>query len=157
MRPSAGDPRLCTFQLGDLLLGVPVTRVQEVMRDQERTRVPLVSNVIHGLINLRGEIVTTIDLRFRLELPQRPPDVDPVHVVVRHDDGVVSLLVDEVGDVCDVADADFEPLPPTVHGVLREFVQGICKAGSRLLLILDVDRLLDLSAANVTSLEGVPR
>lgn len=139
------DPRYCTFWLGDLFLGVPVTRVQEVMRDHERTRVPLVSTVIHGLINLRGEIVTTVELRARLGLPERPAGREPINVVVRHDDGVVSLLVDEIGDVCTVADSDFEPLPPTVHGVAREFVSGIYKVGGQLLLILDVERLLDLA------------
>ena len=139
------DTQYCTFLLGDLFLGVPVTRVQEVIRDQERTRVPLVSNVVHGLINLRGEIVTTIDLRPRLALPPRPHDVVPVHVVVRHDDGVVSLLADEIGDVFDVTDEDFEALPPTVHGVARDFALGIYKVGERLLLILDVERLLDVA------------
>lgn len=144
------DPRFCTFFLGDLFLGVPVTRVQEVIRDQERTRVPLVSKVIHGLINLRGEIVTTVDLRHRLELVARPDEIEPINVVVRHDDGVVSLLADEIGDVFEVTDEDFEPLPPTVHGVVRDFVRGIYKVGPRLLLILDVERLLDLSSAVLT-------
>jgi len=138
------DPRFCTFHLGDLFLGIPVTKVQEVIRYQERTRVPLVSAVIHGLINLRGEIVTTVDLRHRLEIPPRPDDAEPINVVVRHRDGVVSLLVDEIGDVFEIADEDFEPLPPTVQGVYRDFVRGIYKLESRLLLILDTDRLLDL-------------
>ncbi len=137
-------PRFCTFHLGDLFLGIKVTQVQEVLRYQERTRVPLVSAVIHGLINLRGEIVTTVDLRHRLDLEPRPADVEPINVVVRHDDGVVSLLVDEIGDVFEVTDEDFEPLPPTVQGVYREVVQGIYKLDGRLLLILDTHKLLDL-------------
>ena len=138
------DPRFCTFHLGDLFLGVPVTRVQEVIRYQERTRVPLVSAVIHGLINLRGEIVTTVDLRHRLELGPREEGCEPINVVVRHEDGVVSLLVDEIGDVFELTDDDFEPLPPTVQGTYREFVRGVYKLDDRLLLILDTDRLLDL-------------
>lgn len=138
------DPRFCTFHLGELFLGIPVTRVQEVIRYQERTRVPLVSAVIHGLINLRGEIVTTVDLRHRLELPARDDDQHAINVVVRHEDGVISLLVDEIGDVFEVTDEDFEPLPPTLQGVYREFVRGIYKLDDRLLLILDTDRLLDL-------------
>lgn len=138
------DPRYCTFHLDDLYLGVPVTSVQEVIRFQERTRVPLVSPVIHGLINLRGEIVTTVDLRHRLQLPPRPDDHEPINVVVRHHDGVVSLLVDEIGDVFHVPDDDFDPLPPTLDGVYRDFVHGIHKLDDRLLLILDTDRLLDL-------------
>jgi purine-binding chemotaxis protein CheW len=142
-----GDPRYCTFLLGDLFLGVPVTRVQEVIRSQERTRVPLVSDIVHGLINLRGEIVTAVDLRPRLELPPRPDGIEPILVVVRHEDGVISLLVDEIGDVFEATDEDFEPLPATVHGVSREFVRGIYKVGARLLLILDVAAVLDLSGA----------
>lgn len=138
------DPRFCTFYLGDLYLGIPVTGVQEVIRSQERTRVPLVSPVIHGLINLRGEIVTTVDLRHRLELEPRPPGQEPINVVVRHHDGVVSLLVDEIGDVFEVTNDDFDPLPPTLTGVYRDFVRGIYKLDSRLLLILDTERLLDL-------------
>ena len=100
------DPRFCTFHLGELYLGIPVTRVQEVIRYQERTRVPLVSAVVHGLINLRGEIVTTIDLRHRLELEPRAEGQEPINVVVRSDDGVVSLLVDEISDVFEVVDED---------------------------------------------------
>lgn len=138
------DPRFCTFHLGDLYLGIPVTGVQEVIRSQERTRVPLVSPVIHGLINLRGEIVTTVDLRHRLELEPRPPGQEPINVVVRHHDGVVSLLVDEIGDVFEVTNDDFDPLPPTLSGVYRDFVRGIYKLDNRLLLILDTERLLDL-------------
>lgn len=152
---SHDDPRFCTFYLGDLFLGVPVSRVQEVIRYQERTRVPLVSAVIHGLINLRGEIVTTVDLRYRLELAPREPGIEPINVVVRHEDGVVSLLVDEIGDVYELTDDDFEPLPPTVRGTYRDFVRGVYKFEDRLLLILDPDRLLDLvDVTRVAELEA---
>lgn len=138
------DTRLCTFYLGDLFLGVPVTRVQEVIRYQERTRVPLVSQVVHGLINLRGEIVTTLDLRHRLGVEPRENDETAINVVVRHDDGVISLLVDEIGDVFDAPEEDFEPLPPTLQGVYRDFVRGIYKLDDNLLLVLDIDHLIDL-------------
>lgn len=150
------DPRFCTFYLGDLYLGVPVTSVQEVIRFQERTRVPLVSPVIHGLINLRGEIVTTVDLRHRLELEPRADGQEPINVVVRHHDGVVSLLVDEIGDVFEVTNDDFDPLPPTLTGVYRDFVQGIYKLDGRLLLILDTDRLLELPDITDAQLESIP-
>lgn len=149
------DPRLCTFHLGDLFLGVPVTRVQEVIRYQPRTRVPLVSSVIHGLINLRGEIVVTIDLRHRLEIEPREDDQHAINVVVRHEDGVASLLVDEIGDVFEVTDEDFEPLPPTLKSVYRDFVTGIYKLDGRLLLVLDPDRLLDLPDVTDVALEVV--
>lgn len=140
------DLRYCTFQLGDLYLGVEVTRVQEVLRYQDTTRIPLVTGVIDGLINLRGEIVTTIDLRRRLDLPEREGGEHPMNVVIRTDDGVVSLLVDEIDDVLEVADEMFEPPPPTLVGVSRDLVVGVYKLDGRLLLILDTDKVLDLGA-----------
>jgi purine-binding chemotaxis protein CheW len=139
------DRRYCTFHLGDLYFGVPVTKVQEVLRPQERTRIPLVSPVVDGLINLRGEIVTTLDLRRRLELPPRADEAESMNVVIRSDEGVVSLLVDEIRDVLDVEDADFEPVPPTLTGPCRDLVTAIFKLDDSLLLILDTERLLDLA------------
>jgi purine-binding chemotaxis protein CheW len=135
----------CTFVLGDLYLGVEVTQVQEVIRHQVTTPVPLASAVIGGLMNLRGSIVTTIDLRRRLGLPALDADHEPMHVVIRSDDGVVSLLVDAIGDVIEVDDSAFEPAPPTLAASARELIVGVYKLESRLLLVLDCDRLLDLA------------
>lgn len=143
-----GDKRYCTFTLGDLYLGVPVTKVQEVIRAQPRTRVPLVSTVVNGLMNLRGEIVTTIDLRRRLELAPLEDGVESMNVVIRSDEGVVSILVDEIGDVLEVGNAEFESVPATLRGPCRELVAGIYKLEGSLLLILDTDRLLDVPAPN---------
>ncbi|WP_420451810.1 chemotaxis protein CheW [Ilumatobacter sp.] len=140
------DPRYCTFRLADLHLGISVVDVQEVMRSQERTRVPLASPVIHGLINLRGGIVTTIDLRRRLGLGPCPDDCEPIDVVVRHGDGVVSLLVDEIGDVFDSTDHTVESLPPTVRSEHRDVVSGVYALDEHLLLVLDTERLLDLAS-----------
>ncbi len=145
-----GDRRFCTFYLGDLYLGVPVTKVQEVIRAQERTRVPLVSAVVNGLMNLRGEIVTTIDLRRRLELPPLAEGVESMNVVIRTDEGVVSILVDEIRDVLEVGNADFESVPATLLGPCRELVAGIYKLENSLLLILDTDRLLDIPTPNAS-------
>src|SRR4051794_10190615 len=85
-----------TFSLAGLLLGVEVLQVQEVIRYQEMTRVPLAPAEVRGLINLRGQIVTAIDLRRRLGLPDRAEHEQPMNVVVRTSDGVISLLVDEI-------------------------------------------------------------
>lgn len=134
----------CTFHLGDLFLGVEVTRVQEVIRHQPSTPVPLASPVISGLMNLRGSIVTTIDLRRRLGLPDRAAGEEPMNVVIGADDGVVSLLVDEIGDVVDALDEAFEPSPPTLRSATRDVIVGVYKLDGRLLLILDCDRVLDL-------------
>lgn len=145
-----GDQRYCTFMLGDLYLGVPVTKVQEVIRAQQRTRVPLVSSVVNGLMNLRGEIVTTIDLRRRLDLGPLTEGTESMNVVIRSDDGVVSVLVDEIGDVLEVGDAEFESVPATLRGPCRELVSGIYKLERSLLLILDTDRLLDIPVGSDT-------
>ena len=146
MSPTIGDLRYCTFHLGELYLGVPVTKVQEVMGEQRRTRIPLVSEVVNGLINLRGEIVTTIDLRRRLDLPPRENGAESMNVVIRSDDGVVSLLVDEISDVLEIDHLEFEPVPPTLGGACRELVSGVYKLDGSLLLVLDTERLLDVVA-----------
>jgi purine-binding chemotaxis protein CheW len=136
----AESKQFCTFYLRDQFFGVPVQEVQEVIRYQEMTRVPLVSQVIRGLINLRGQIVTAIDLRRRLAMPDRETDELPINVVVCTDDGAVSLLVDEIGDVLEVDDEAFEPPPETLQGSARELVRGVYKLKDRLLLVLDTAR-----------------
>lgn len=119
-------------------------KVQEVIRYQEMTCVPLASSTIQGLINLRGQIVTAIDLRRRLELPARSAQELPMNVVVRCDDGAVSLLVDEIGDVVEIGDDIYERPPETLRGVARELVRGVYKLKERLLLILDTEKTVNL-------------
>lgn len=143
----ADDLRYCTFHLADLYLGVPVMEVQEVIRSQETTRVPLVSDVVHGLMNLRGEIVTTLDLRRRLDLPAIDDGTEPMNVVIRTDDGTLSLLVDRIGDVLELDADGFEAPPATLRGVSRDLVSAVHKLDDDLLLILDLGRLLALTAA----------
>jgi purine-binding chemotaxis protein CheW len=132
----------CTFRLGDLHFGVPVLRVQEVLRYQEMTHVPLAPAMVRGLINLRGQIVTAIDLRSRLAMPALDADRLPMNVVVRSEEGAVSLLVDAIGDVVEVEDSAFEPPPQNLAGVTREVTSGVYKLEHQLLLILDLDRTL---------------
>src|SRR5688500_7958873 len=134
----------CTFYADGYYFGVDVLKVQEIIRYQEMTRVPLAPPVVRGLINLRGQIVTAIDLRRRLEMPDRPADQLPVNVVVQTDDGAVSLLVDEIGDVLEVPEKAFEPPPETLRGTARELIRGAYKLEDRLLLILDSARAVNL-------------
>jgi purine-binding chemotaxis protein CheW len=138
--------QLCTFVVGGLTFGVDVERVQEVIRAQVATRVPLAHPVIAGLINLRGQIVTAFDLRERLGMPPRPTGQEPMNVVIRDHDGGITLLVDAIGDVVSVEPAEFEPRPDTVQGSARELIIGAYKTERRLLLELDVDRTLTLAA-----------
>lgn len=139
--------QFCTFFINGLFFGVEVLKVQEVIRYQDMTRVPLASRTIQGLINLRGQIVTAIDLRHRLELPPRATGELPMNVVVRTDDGAVSLLVDEIGDVVEIQDDIFERPPETLRGVARDLVTGVYKLKERLLLILDTEKTVSLPAA----------
>ena len=139
--------QFCTFFINGLFFGIEVLKVQEVIRYQEMTSVPLAPSTIRGLINLRGQIVTAIDLRRRLELPARGEDQLPMNVVVRTDDGAVSLLVDEIGDVVEIQDDVRERPPETLRGVARELVTGVYKLKERLLLILDTEKTVTLTAA----------
>jgi len=134
-----------TFKLDQLLFGVEVKQVQEVIRYQEMTRVPLASPVVRGLINLRGQIVTALDLRRRLELPDRAPDKLPMNVVVRSGDEAVSLLVDEIGDVLEVEESSFAPPPETLQGEARKLIRGAYKLNDRLLLMLDTEKAVTLA------------
>ncbi len=140
--------QFCTFFLEGLFFGIEVEKVQEVIRYQEMTRVPLAPSVVGGLINLRGQIVTAVDMRRRLGLSERPEDQLPMNVVVRTEDGAVSLLVDEIGDVLETEEESFERPPETVQGVARELIRGVYKLKGQLLLILDTDKALNEVSAN---------
>jgi len=142
--------QFCTFSLKDEFFGVPVQQVQEVIRYQEMTRVPLVPEAIRGLINLRGQIVMAVDLRRRLSMEDRPPSELPMNVVVRTDDGAVSFLVDEIGDVLEVQEDSFEAPPETLRGPSRDLVRGVYKLDGRLLLVLNTERALAMLAAGVS-------
>jgi purine-binding chemotaxis protein CheW len=139
------DRQYCTFLVDGLFFGVDVREVQEVIRFQEMTRVPLANPVIKGLINLRGQIVTAIDLRRGLELSERPEGHLPMNVVVRAAGGAVSLLVDEIGDVLDVDATTFERPPETLSGIARELICGVYKLKERLLLVMNTEKAIDLS------------
>jgi len=136
--------QLSTFFVADLFFGVDVLRVQEVLRFQQMTHVPQAPEVIEGLINLRGQIVTAIDLRRRLGLPPRMGGQVPTNMVIRTDDGAVSLLVDEIGDVLDVDAATYERPPENLDPAAREIIQGVYKLKDRLLLVLDTERTVDI-------------
>lgn len=135
-----------TFSVGDLFFGVEVLRVQEVLRFQPMTSVPRAPEVIEGLINLRGQIVIAIDMRRRLGLPPRAEEQTPMNMVVRTEDGAVSLLVDEIGDVLDVESETFERPPANLDVAARDLIRGVYKLKDRLLLVLDAERTVDLSA-----------
>lgn len=141
--------QFCTFSLDNLFFGVEVLKVQEVIRFQSMTVVPLAPPAVKGLINLRGQIVTAIDLRRRLGLKERE-DRDPMNIVIRTEDGPVSLLVDEIGDVLEVTDELLEAPPRTIQGVARELITGVYKLEGRLLLMLDTEKALAVPDQGMT-------
>lgn len=132
----------CTFRLDDQLFGVPVAHVQEVMRPQLVTPVPLSAPAITGLMNLRGHIVTTLELRTRLGLPDRSEGGAAACVVVRIAGGIpVSLVVDAIGDVLEPDEACHGAPPETVPSSVRSLVSAVCTLPDELLLVLDTDAL----------------
>jgi purine-binding chemotaxis protein CheW len=138
--------KLSTFRVGDALLGVAVEDVQEVTRFQPTTPVPLASAAVSGLMNLRGQVVTVLDLRHRLGYPPAADVTSSVNVVVRADGGSVSLLVDAVEGFRDVRDDEFTGRPDTVQGPARDLVLGAYQLADELLLALDLQRAIDVEA-----------
>ncbi|MDY3554193.1 chemotaxis protein CheW [Gemmata sp. JC717] len=138
------EAQLCTFLLAGHLFGVDVNHVHEVLLHQPMTPVPLAHPVVRGLINLRGKVVTALDLRRRLELPERPDGLPPMNVVVGTTDGPVSLLVDEIGDILTAPAGAFERAPGTLGGPAGELLHGVYKLDGRLLLVLDTTRAVTL-------------
>lgn len=140
---------LCTFRVAGQLMGLPALRIQEVLRSRAKTPVPLAPRAVLGLVNLRGQIVTAVDLRQRLGFPPVDPpapgvpDEDApggVAVVVDTDDGLVSLMVDDFGDVSEVDADDILPPPATLTGPARRLARGVLPIDGQLVLVLDVDR-----------------
>lgn len=147
----AQSSQYCTFYLDNLLFGIELRGVQEVIRYLEMTVVPLAPSVVSGLINLRGQIVTAIDLRRRLELDARSADMLPANVVVRSEDGPVSFLVDEIGDVVEVDEDTFEPPPETLQGTVRSVILGVHKLDNRLMHVLDREKACEIGVTPVSA------
>ena len=139
------DQQYCTFLLERLLFGVQVDRVQEVLRPQPITRVPMAPAGASGLLNLRGQIVTAIDLRSRLDLPRAEDEDALMNVVIRTGiDSVVSLQVDSIDEIVTVNESTFERAPDTLDRNVRQLITGAYKLDNTLLLCLDVDKVVGL-------------
>lgn len=141
----------CTFWVSGLFFGVAVDEVQEVLRLQPMTPVPRADEAVTGLINLRGQIVTAVDLRVRLGLPARGADEVPMNVIVRSRGEVVSLLVDDIGDVIDTAGVDAQPAPSNMPKEVQDVVRGVRPLPDTILLVLDADRAVDVATTPDTT------
>jgi len=137
--------QFCTFYLDNLLFGVDLLKVQEVIRHLELTEIPLAPRVVSGLMNLRGQIITGIDMRRKLEFADRPEGALPMNVVIRSADGAISLLVDKIGDVVEVDEGSFERPPETLEGKLREVILGVHKLDKQLLHVLSTEKACETS------------
>jgi purine-binding chemotaxis protein CheW len=132
-----------TMSIGGQLFGIPVLKVQDVLGTQTITRVPLAPVEVAGSLNLRGRIVTAVDVRLRLGLPKRENDKAAMSVVVEHENELYSLLVDSVGEVLSLESRDYQRNPPTLNPRLREFSDGIYRLNDSLLVVLSVPSLLN--------------
>ena len=141
-----GERQFCTFHLDRHYFAVAVSDVQEVFQLQEITAVPQASAAIRGLINLRGQIITAIDLRRRLGISDPEEEIRPTCIVIRTDEESVCLLVDRIGDVLSPPSESFEESPENLEGTIREVTQGVCKLEDDLLLILKTDVVVEKAA-----------
>lgn len=143
--------QFCTFYLDKYYFGIEVERVQEIIRYQEITPVALSPDVVEGLINLRGQIVTAIDLRRLLELPERSADCSPMNIVVRTEDCAVSLLADRIGDVLELPDDSFEEPPDNLDGAAKKLIERAYKLDGILLLTMDTEKVVSTVVMNEKS------
>lgn len=143
-----GDERVyVTLMVADQLFGVPIHSVQDVLGPQRINRIPLAPREVAGSLNLRGRIVTAIDLRKRMGLPPRPDEQSGMSVVVDHNGELYSLIMDAAGEVMSLPAAEFESNPATLDPLWQDVTSGIYQLDGRLLVILEIDRLLDLGHA----------
>jgi purine-binding chemotaxis protein CheW len=139
---SGEERQLVVFQLGAELYGVDIARVHEIIRLQSITRVPRAPSFVEGVINLRGKVIPVVDLRRRFGLPLAEHTRATRTVVVEIGDQVVGIIVDSVSEVLRVSTSTIEPPSPVVAGIDSEYLQGIAKLPERLVILLDLDRVL---------------
>ena len=138
-----GAREFVTATIGNQLCGIPVLKVQDVLGPQRITPILLAPVEVAGSLNLRGRIVTAIDLRTRMGLPGRSEEEDEMSIVVEHHGELYSLMVDSVGEVLKMSSTNFERNPATLDPIWRRFSEGVYRLVEGLLVVLDVDTLLD--------------
>lgn len=142
---SGGSQDYVTMTIAEQLFGIPVLQVQDVLGHQKITRIPLAPPEVAGSLNLRGRIVTAIDVRLRLHLPGRPKNKPGMSIVVDLRGELYSLMVDSVGEVLSLSNEDFERNPATLDPRWREVSTGIYRLNGQLMVVLDVPRLLNFT------------
>jgi purine-binding chemotaxis protein CheW len=140
-----------TMLIADQWFGIPVLGVQEVLGPQKIARVPLAPEEVAGSLNLRGRIATAIEVRKKLGMPAREEGQNEMSIVVDRKGELYSLVIDSVGEVLTVSRSEFENNPPTLEPAVREISQGIYRLEDKLLVVLDVDRLLNQDQSTLQS------
>jgi purine-binding chemotaxis protein CheW len=142
-RGTRSEPiQLATFYVADMCLALNIGTIQEIIRDIKVTRVPHAGPQVSGVINLRGEVTTVIDLRQVLGLEPLENTVDTQTLIVRSQGESIGLIVDRVGDICAVDQASIVPPPPNVDNVDGRFLQGVCQRNADIILVLDLEEAL---------------
>ena len=136
-----------TMTIFDQLFGIPVLQVQDVLGPQDINKIPLAPPEVAGSLNLRGRIVTAIDIRKRLGLPNREPGDEGMNVVVEHGTELYSLVIDTVGEVLSLPTSDFERNPSNLDEIWRDVTAGIYQLDGKLMVVIDIDRLLTFNGA----------
>ena len=134
--------QLVSFKIGEEEFGVDITKVQEIIRMVDITRVPNAPHFVEGVINLRGKVIPIIDMRKRLELDSKEYDKDTRIIVVEIEGKIVGFIVDSVSEVLRIDQAVTEAPPPMVSGINAEFITSIAKLDDRLLILLDLEKVL---------------
>jgi purine-binding chemotaxis protein CheW len=142
---AAGDQMLVTMRVDGQLFGIPVLHVRDVFKEQRVASIPLAPPEILGSINLRGRIVTVIDLRVRLRLKARENNAPHMFVTVEHKNEYYCLMVDSVGEVLTIAGAKIEKAPSNLTENWREVASGVSRLEQELLVVIDIDTLFTLS------------
>lgn len=134
--------QLVTFSIGEEEFGVNILKVQEINRTMEITKVPRAPNFVEGVINLRGKVIPIIDLRSRFGLASKPEDKDTRIIVIEINNVIVGFVVDAVSEVLRIPASTVEPPPPVVAGVESDYISAVGKLKDRLLIMLDLDKIL---------------
>lgn len=137
-----GSMQLVSFRLAEEEYGIEITKVQEIILVGEITRVPQTPAFIKGLINLRSTVIPIVDLRSRFNLPTQEPTDETRIMVVNVGGKTIGIIVDAVSEVLRISQEQIAPPPPTVAGLGREYLTGLVKLESRLLILLDIDKIL---------------
>ena len=141
--------QLVTFSIGEEEFGVDILKVQEIIRTMEITKVPKAPEFVEGVINLRGKVIPIIDLRKRFGLIAKDHDKNTRIIVIEISNMIVGFVVDSVSEVLRIPANTVEPPPPVVAGLESEYISGVGKLQDRLLILLDLNRLLSKDEAQV--------